>query len=49
MPTDLPRNTQVPIYLFDYEFGEHAPTLLEAYTEPSDLFPPPDLMCPALC
>ena len=36
-------NDKTPLYLWDYEFGERAPTLLDGYLEPTTCFPE-DLM-----
>lgn len=35
---------RTPLYLWDYEFGERAPALLDGYSEPTTILPPPDLM-----
>jgi hypothetical protein len=40
----ISQHDQLPLYLFDHEFGEKAPALVDGYMEPTDIIEPPDLM-----
>ena len=40
----ISQSDQMPLYLFDHEFGEKAPELVNGYVEPTEIIQPPDLM-----